>query len=139
MLRRALPGVCCILLALLLGIPGEIYLRTSAKRLLDTLEISQDAEETEIFAAAREALELWKNREKLLSAIIKHSDADALGVLFTRLENGIGNRDPGETLACVENCAAQVRVLLAGERLCWENILFTGVKNDGKVFTFISI
>ncbi len=130
MTRRLFCGLLCIVLALLLGVSGEVYLRTAANRLLDALQPPPDAGETAIFETAAQAVEAWDSLEKLLGAIIKHSDADALGVLFEQLRSGTENRDLGLTEQSLADCAAQTRVLLAGERLRWENILRAGVKND---------
>lgn len=130
MTRRLFCGLLCIVLALLLGVSGEVYLRTAANRLLDALQPPPDAGETEIFETAAQAVEAWDSLEKLLGAIIKHSDADALGVLFEQLRSGAENRDLNATEQSLADCAAKTRVLLAGERLRWENILRAGVKND---------
>ena len=130
MTRRLFCGLLCIVLALLLGVSGEVYLRTAANRLLDALQPPPDADETAIFETAAQAVETWDSLEKLLGAIIKHSDADALGVLFEQLRSGTENRDLNATEQSLADCAAQTRVLLAGERLRWENILRAGVKKD---------
>ena len=130
MTRRLFCGLLCIVLALLLGVSGEVYLRTAANRLLDAHQPPPDADETEIFETAAQAVEAWDSLEKLLGAIIKHSDADALGVLFEQLRSGAENRDLNATEQSLADCAAKTRVLLAGERLRWENILRAGVKND---------
>ncbi len=130
MTRRLFCGFLCILLALLLGVSGEVYLRTAANRLLAALQLPPDAGETGVFETAARAVEEWDSLEKLLGAIIKHSDADALGVLFEQLRSCAENRDLQGTGRCLTACVAQTRVLLAGERLCWENILRTALKND---------
>ena len=130
MTRRLFCGVLCIVLALLLGVSGEVYLRTAVNRLLTALQPQPEAGEAGLFDAALQAAEEWDSLEKLLSAVIKHSDADALGVLFEQLKISAEKRDAAAVRANLESCASQVRVLLAGERLRWENILRVGLRES---------
>ena len=123
MIRRTVFGAVCILLVLLLGVMGECYLRTAQNDLLSALRPPESNEADEILAAAENAVSVWQKHEKRLSAIVNHADAEALAAQFSYLRQTVDNADAAAAYRLMQNSASLVRILLAGERLAWENIL----------------
>ena len=139
MTKRTLAGILCVLLALLAGMGGEWYLRSSAEGLLSAAALPEDAEAEALFSAARKTAELWNRRQLLLGVILKHSDADALGKLFLQLEYALRARDAEACAQALQHCRTETAILLEGERFCWENILHINGKKLLKSFTFLFI
>ena len=97
---------------------------------LPNITCPESAGEEALFAAAQNAVAEWDRREPLLSVLMKHSDADALSGLFLQLRFYLDARDAAGCREALLRCSAQVRVLIAGERFSWENILH----RNGKIF-----
>ena len=129
MIRRTVAGVLCLVLSLLLAAGGEIYFRQSADQLLSALDSANEAEEEALFSAAAKAAAVWNSREPLLGVLLKQSDADALGKLFSLLSFYAAARDYDRCAAAFLQCRTEVLVLLEGERFSWENILLKNGKN----------
>ena len=135
MIWRTLAGVLCVLLALLLGVGGERYLRSSARAL--TQALTQQTEDAPgVLAAAEKAVQTWERRQLLMGVILKHSDADALARLFSQLAFFAAARDAQACVAQMRLCETEVRVLLEGERFSWENILHINGKKFLKKLYF---
>ena len=123
MLKRTVAGFVCILLAFGGGLAGETYLRHTAREMLLAVETALAAENDGVCSLARDAADTWANSKKLLSAIVKHSDADALDKLYTQLSDCAAAGDAERTRALLLTCRAEVLTLLDGERTAWYNIL----------------
>ncbi len=139
MTKRTLAGILCLLLALLIGIGGECYLRGSVEGLLAAADLPEGADGEALFSAARKAAALWNRRQLLLGVLLKHSDADALGKLFLQLEYALRAQDAEACAQALGQCRTEAAILLEGERFCWDNILHINGKKLLKSFTFLFI
>lgn len=129
MIKRTVAGLLCLLFSLFLAAGGEIYFRVSADQLLSALDIAEEADEETLFSAAAQAVSVWNSRQLLLGVLLKHSDADALGKLFSLLSYYAAARDGKNCAEAFLQCRTEVLVLLEGERFSWENILHINGKN----------
>ena len=135
MIKRTLVGFLCVLLALLLGAGGEWYLRSSARALTQVLT-PQSEGATDVITAAENAVQTWEQRQLLMGVILKHSDADALAKQFSQLAFYAAARDAERCASQLALCETEVRVLLAGERFSWENVLHINGKKFLKKLYF---
>ena len=122
MLKRTLAGALCVLLASAVGVWGDRFLKTSTEALLQAACASADTP-AQLLSAAQCAVQTWEQRKRPLCALIKHSDADDLSLLFAMLGQAAETGDTAEVASLLRQCRAAVEVILAGERLSWNNIL----------------
>lgn len=123
MIKRTLLGLVCVGLAFALGLGGEGYLRYSARRMTAAADAALAAPAEDLFRMAEAAAAPWVRSEKLLGAIIKHSDADALGKLYLQLLSYAADENAGKTRELLFKCRAEVEILLDGEKVAWYNVL----------------